>query len=420
MVNSIIGSGIFGLPSGVGGLLGPVSPWAVLAAGAAMAIIIACFAEVASQFTETGGAYIYAQAAFGRLIGIEVGWLLLVGQIAAPAASANLFVNYLGEFCPQVMTPVPRSVILTLLIGVLALVNYRGVRGAARISNFFTAAKLIPLAIVVIAGSVYLLHPHTAPAPVSLPFAARAWLKAVFLMFFAYGGFETGLAPMGEAKDPRRDSAFALFAALVTCALIYTAIQWIVVGVLPEAAHSDRPLADAARIIIGPGGAALVAIGALISTYGYLSAKVLAMPRVSFALAERGDFPSMLGAIHPRFFTPYVSILFFSFMVWLLALFGSFSWNVTLSVFARLFYYGVVCAALPMLRKKHPNWARARVSGGPVFAAFGVVICLTLMTQINLSGSLILAAVIVAAFFNWAWVRRRNSFALPERPTTPL
>ncbi len=168
------------------------------------------------------------------------------------------------------------------------------------------------------------------------------WLKAVLLLVFAYGGFETALAPMGEAKDPRRDAPFALFAALVVCTVTYALIQWVVVGVLPDAAHSQRPLADVARVAVGSVGAALVAVGALISFYGYLSAKILGMPRVTFALAEQGDFPKAFAAIHPRFHTPYVSILVFSALVWVFALSGEFKWNVTLSAVARLLYYARV------------------------------------------------------------------------------
>ena len=115
-INSVIGSGIFGLPSTVAGYLGTRSTVAVLIAGAAMAIIMACFAEVASQFSEAGGPYLYARTAFGRLIGILVGWTLYLAQTAAPAANANLFVVYLAEFWPRVKEPWPRFLILTLLV----------------------------------------------------------------------------------------------------------------------------------------------------------------------------------------------------------------------------------------------------------------------------------------------------------------
>ncbi|MGZ4731277.1 MAG: APC family permease, partial [Terriglobales bacterium] len=162
VVNSIIGSGIFGLPADVARLIGRASPWAVLLAGAAAGVIMACFAEVASQFTQAGGPYLYARAAFGRFVGIEMGWMLWLVRLAAPAATSNLFVIYCGEFWPHAKEPLPRFLILTFLYGVLTLINYRGVRASTQVSNVFTVAKLVPLFLVAIAGSFYLLAGHKA------------------------------------------------------------------------------------------------------------------------------------------------------------------------------------------------------------------------------------------------------------------
>jgi amino acid transporter len=409
VVNSIIGSGVFGLPSTVAGYLGKFSPMAVLLAGIGMGVIFGCFAEVASHFQQAGGPYLYARAAFGRAMGIQIAWLLFLGQVAAPAANANLFVIYLGEFWPHARDPLPRALILTILVGVLAFINVRGVRAGTQVSNFFTAAKLVPL-FAVIAMGLFVLHAHSAAASPAAPaiVSTGQWLKAVLLLVFAYGGFETALAPMGEAKDPRRDAPFALFTALVVCTILYALIQWVVVGVLPDAAHSVRPLADVARVAVGSMGAALVAIGALISFYGYLSAKILAMPRVTFALAEQGDFPQAFAAIHPRFHTPYVSILVFAALVWAFALTGEFKWNVTLSAVARLLYYAVCCAALPVLRRKQPGNARFHLPAGNFFAGVAVLMCAALVTQVDRSQSLIVGATIALALLNWAAVTRRN------------
>jgi amino acid transporter len=408
VVNSIIGSGIFGLPSTVAGLIGSYSPYAVLAAGAGMSVVIACFAEVASRFHQAGGPYLYARVAFGRLMGIETAWMLWLGQVSAPAAHANLFVIYLGEFFPHAKDPWPRAIILTLLVGVLTSINIRSVRGGIQVSNLFTAAKLVPLFGVIVLG-LYVLQSHhwtVATAPVTAN--TSQWLKAMLLLVFAYGGFETALAPMSEAKNPRRDAPFALFMALLLCTGIYALVQYVVVGVLPDAAHSARPLADVARLAAGPIGAGLVAVGALISVYGYLSAKILAMPRVPFALAEQGDFPKAFAKVHSRYRTPYVSILVFAAMVWALALVGDFKWNVTLSAVARLIYYGVGCAALPVLRRKQPKGANAmfHLPAGNFLAVLGVILCLILVTRVDFGQSLILVATIALAFVNWGIVAR--------------
>ena len=407
VVNSVIGSGVFGLPSTVAGLLGNFSPMAVLLAGAGMGVIFGCFAEVASRFRQAGGPYLYARAAFGRGMGIQMAWMLLLGQAAAPAANANLFVIYLGEFWPHARDPLPRALILTLLVGVLALINVRGVRAGTQVSNFFTAAKLLPL-FAVIGMGLFMMHAYSGRISPAAPAALTTaqWLRAVLLLVFAYGGFETALAPMGEAKDPRRDAPFALFAALLACTVIYALIQWVVVGVLPDAAHSERPLADVARIAVGSFGAALVAVGALISFYGYLSAKILGMPRVTFALAEQGDFPEVFAAVHPRFHTPYVSILVFAALVWVFALSGEFKWNVTLSAVARLLYYGVCCAGLPVLRRKQIGNAGFCLPVGNFFAGLAVFICAALVTRVDFGQSLILLATIAIGLLNWVAVRK--------------
>jgi basic amino acid/polyamine antiporter, APA family len=406
VVNSIIGSGVFGLPSTVAALVGNSSPYAVLAAGAGMCVIIGCFAEVASRFQQAGGPYLYARVAFGRLMGIQTAWMLWLGQVSAPAANANLFVIYVVQFWPHAKAPLPRAFILTMLVGLLTFINIRGVRGGTLVSNLFTAAKLVPLFAVIILG-LALMHDHNwhiASANTASPNPGQ-WMKALLLLVFAYGGFETALAPMSEARNPRRDAPFALFMALLLCTGIYALIQWVVIGVLPNAMHSERPLADVAQLAVGPIGSALVAVGALVCLYGYLSAKILAMPRVQFALAEQGDFPKAFAAVHRRFHTPYVSILVFAALVWGFALVGEFKWNVTLSAVARLLYYAVGCAALPVLRRKHLDGALFRLPAGNFIAILGVVLCLVLVTQVDFGQSLILVATIGLAFLNWVAVR---------------
>src|SRR5271169_6029729 len=110
-VNSILGSGIFGLPAVIAAVLGNLSPWAVLLAGAAMGVIVSCYGEVASQFDETGGTYLYVRHAFGRFAGLQVGWMSLLSRFTACAAAANLLVVYLSEFWPAAPHAIPRFMI---------------------------------------------------------------------------------------------------------------------------------------------------------------------------------------------------------------------------------------------------------------------------------------------------------------------
>lgn len=405
VINSIIGSGIFGLPSVVAGLVGNASVLAYLIAAAGMGIIMACFAEVASQFGESGGPYLYARKAFGLFVGLQMGWMALLVRLTAAGANANLFVDYLAEFWPAATAPIPRISILTLIIGGLAAVNYYGVRTGAQASNIFAVAKLLPLAVFIAAGLFFfggsVQSYHAASTQTD-------WSKALLLLAFAYGGFEAALIPFGEVKNPRRDAPFALFTALIIITLVYILIQLVVMNALPSPQETNKPLAEAARIFLGAGGAGLMSVGAMISVYGYLSSATLNTPRLTFALGEKGDFPRFFGAIHQRFRTPHVSIVIFALLVWALAVWGSFQWNATLSAVARLLTYAIVCGALIRFRTLDPSVDAFRLPAGTIFAFAGIAFSLFLFTGMGFGEVVALLLTIGVASLNW-FARRKMS-----------
>src|SRR5260370_5039686 len=159
---------------------------------------------------------------------------------------------------------------------------------------------------------------------------------------------------------------------------------------------------------MGPAGAALISAGALISVYGYISANMLTGPRGLSALADRGEFPVWFAAVHRGFRTPYCSIVAFALLLWGFSQFASFSWNVTLSAVARLFFYAAVCVAVPVLRRVQPAAAVFRVPGGVLVPILGVAICAVLVTRVDFSKSLILLATVCAAWPNGLVVRGRR------------
>jgi len=403
VLNATIGSGIFGLPSVVSAQMGRAAPWAYLVAAAGVGVIMACFAEVGSRFREAGGPYLYAREAFGRFAGIQVAWVAWLVRLTAAAANANLFVIYLAEFWPAASERLPRLLILTLLVGFLAAVNYRGVKSGARVSNFFIVAKLLPLTLFALLGLIFLRAGATASPSSASP---GAWLDAVLVLVFAYGGFEAALFPMGEAKDPRRDVPFALFTGLAVMTVLYTLVQIGVQAGLAAPQTTDRPLAAAAAGIVGAWGAVLMTVGALVSVYGYLGSMMLNVPRLTFALAERADFPPFFARVHPRFRTPHISIVAFALMVWGLAVAGTFRWNVTLSAVARLFTYAPTCAAVLAFRKKRPDQAAFLMPAGKLAAVLGVAFSLMLVTRMGWSELMIVAVTFALASLNWIWARR--------------
>jgi APA family basic amino acid/polyamine antiporter len=406
VVNSIIGGGIFGLPSVVSGRVGRLAPLAYIVAGAGMAIIAGCLSEVASQFHEAGGPYLYARETLGRFCGIQIAWMTWLSRIAAASGTANLFITYLGQIFPRATQPAYRISILTLLVGILAALNYIGVKSGARVSDFFTATKVLLLVIFVGAGLWWIaVHGAVSPTPLSHAVEAKDWLEAVLVLVYAYGGFEAVLLATAEMRDPRRDAPVALLVGIGAVAVIYMLVQVVVSGTLPDPASSQRPIAESGGRILGQGAAAAIAIGALLSIYGYLSANMLHTPRLTFALAERGDFPRILARIHKRFRTPHISILLYTALLLAFALAGNFRWNITLSAIARLFTYSSVAVALLVLRKRTPEASAFRLPAGKPLARVAILFCVVLLVRTPLSNSMVVLVTIAVAAANWAIVR---------------
>jgi amino acid transporter len=409
MLNTMIGASIFGLPSLIAARLGRRSPIAYFVALVGVAVIAACLAEVASYFQQAGGPYLYAREAFGQFVGIQIGWLTWLSRISACSGVANLFITYLTAFVPAARAPLMRVGILAVLIGFLAGVNYRGVADGKWLSNFFTITKVLLLTLFIVAGLAALaLHPEIRVTPAAVPARAGDWFAAVLLMVYAYGGFEAALFASGEASNPRKDAPVALAIALVTATLLYVAVQYVVIYTLANPAATTKPAVDAARQFLGPLGVSLVATGTLVSVYGYLSANMLHTPRVTFAMGERGDFPAFFAAIHSRFRTPHISILAFAALLLVFSVAGDFRWSATLSAVARLFMYGAVAAALPVLRRQKPGGAAFRLPGGTVFAVLALIFTGLLLTTVHWGEGVVVLGTFAVAAANWFWVRKKE------------
>jgi APA family basic amino acid/polyamine antiporter len=170
---------------------------------------------------------------------------------------------------------------------------------------------------------------------------------------------------------------------------------------------------------MGPKGGMLLGLAALTSIAGNLSAITLVGPRLTYALAEDGLLPSWLGAVHPRYKTPYLSILLFAALTLTLSLRGSFVGMLKISAVARLIPYVLTCLALPVLRKKHPqDVKRFRLKGGPVIPILAVVLSAWLLTQ-SPARDLLSAAVALAAgyvFYIATLLYRRRKVRLVSTP----
>jgi len=374
VVNGVIGAGIFGIPSGAAERLGPWSPLAFVLAALGIYLVVFCFAEVGSRYEESGGPYLYAREAFGAHVGFQVGWLHIWTRLLSAAAILDVFVRYLGTVVPWASTTVGRAVVMTTVVGFVTLLNVWGVRQTVWAVNAVTIAKLLPLVGLVLLGLLQVRGDVLATQTVTAP----RWADALLFVIFAYGGFESGIVAASETRDPRKDHGFALVASFAIVTLVYCLVQLVVVGVLPRARETQTPVAGALAVLVGPGGAVLGSIAAMISGYGWLMSFALMVPRIGFAMATRHELPAPLALVHPRFRTPWVSIVVVSLAGLALALAGTFENAANLSVVTRLCIYVLVCAALPVLRRRRGD-APFRLSAGPWVAGAGMLFCLWLL-----------------------------------------
>lgn len=402
VINGVIGSSIFGMPAVLAGLTGAWSPVTALLGGLGILAILLCHAEVASRFKEAGGTYLYAREAFGRGVGFQAGWLSFWIRVTSMAANLNVFVDYLAQLVPAAGAPAGRAVTMCAVTALVTALNVLGVRQGSRTVDAFTVAKLLPLVLLAALGVPRIRAEVLATQAVAAP----DWTQAVLLLVFAYGGFEAALIPASEAKDPRRDSAFALLVALAVIASVYALVQLAVVGLVPHAASVRAPVAAAFAVLMGAGGATFASVAAMTSTYGWTVGATLATPRILYSMAERAELPAALARVHPRFRTPDVAIYAFAAGGLAFGLGGGFAANATISAIVRLVTYALVCGSLLVFRRRQGLEAPGfRVPAGAGVAVAGMGFCAWLLSTRTFTQAWILLAIMAVGWGLWAATR---------------
>ena len=407
VINGIIGAGIFGLPGEAARLAGDFSPWVFLLCAALVLPVMLSFAELASHFDGTGGPVRYAGSAFGPFAGFQAGWAYYVARLTAFSANAVLLVGAIGYFWPAAEEPGVRLALLFVVVSGLALVTVAGTRNAMGTLAALTVLKFVPLVALVAFGLTRM--PQQVLAHVSLVPPPEASIgAALLLVFYAFVGFESGLVPAGEARDPRRDMPRALLWALGVVSVLYFALQAISVAALPGLALSARPLVEVGDRLLGPAGALMVLAGMTASIGGNLAGALFSTPRVTYALGLEGSLPAWFARVSPRFGTPAVSIMVFAAAAFLLGAGGSFAWLAGLSVLTRVLIYIGCIAALPVLRRRDAGTPGVfRLPGGLLLPALAIFVCLGLLTQVRAADVVATALLLGVGSLLYLFARRR-------------
>lgn len=337
-------------------------------------------------------------------------WL---ARVASVASLSNGFAQALTFLWPSAGAGTPRVLVITLPLIFFAWVNVVGVQYGARLAVGLTVAKILPLLFFVAIGIFAVDWSLVFPVP--LP-ATGGLGEAAVLLLFAYAGFENTAAAAGEFKNPRRDVPFALMTMIVVVTLLYTLVQLVALGTLPDLASRQEgaPLADAATLLVGAWAGLVMTLGAAISIEGNAGNTMFAGPRYLFALARDGFGPRALARVHPRYRTPAPAIITQGVLAAALALSGSFVQLAMLSIVARLATYIGTAAAVPVLRRKFGQRDDAVVlPGGPTIPVLALLLCLAFLASATVGN---LVAGLVGLVVGIAIYALRRPTDQPEAP----
>ncbi|MDX1404225.1 MAG: APC family permease [Woeseiaceae bacterium] len=408
-VNSVIGAGIFALPAAVTSRAGELAPWLFLGVGVLIITVVLTFAELASYFKTSGGPVLFTTTAFGPLTGFATGWLLFISRMAAFAANSTVMAIYLGAIWPWFGDGIGRFLLITFVVGSLTYVNYIGVRKGVNTMGVLTILKIVPLLLLIVLGLQHVsgdtLFPETMPTIDDLG-------GTMLLLIYAFVGFESVTIVSGESKQPKITVPSALVKTVVFIGIFYFLVVLSYISVLPDSGSSGATLIDVGTQLMGAAGTVLITFAAFFSIGGNLSSIMLAVPRMSFALAKQRLLPKWFGKVHEQYSTPSNSILFLGALGLAFALSGTFEYLAVASSLTRLIGYVLCIAALPVIKNRATESQRAEayaLRGGYTVPAAAMILCLWILAQSSLDAWLVTGGLLAAGLVLYALAGKRRS-----------
>lgn len=366
VVNISISSGIFILPALIAAILGSASIVAYILCGLMLLLIALCYAEVGSRITTSGGAYIYIQKAFGSYFGFLANGILWFGVgVLVVAAILNGIADMLSIPFPIFGIWMYRVLFFFIVLGLIAVINIRGVKEGVATVKWLTLIKIIPLLAVVLAG---LFNLKTANLQWQYFPTLDKLGEASLILFFGFAGGETVLNISGEMKNPNRTGPLGLVIGVVSVVVFYCLIQIVAQGVLGNALVNNKkaPIAAVANQLFGSWSVTLLVSCAIVAMIGCLNSIALVFPRVLFAGSKDGLLPTFLSTLHKKYETPAWAIIAFTTIAFIMAISGGYKQLIVLvTISSLLLNLGVVIVAIKCRLQSTPaNAAAFTLPGG--------------------------------------------------------
>lgn len=396
LIGIAIGAGIYSTPQIIAGYLGSFKPILLLWLLAGVFVFISglIYAELGTRLPNTGGEYVYISRCFGPYAGFIFGWAqLFIIRTYAAAGLALIAADYLGYFVE--LNKFSKLLTALAVIILFGLLNYVGIHRASLFQKLSTVLKVGGLLSIVVIGFIFSggqenLLGSTAPVEGNLG-PIGSVVAAMMLIIFSHTGWERIGYSAGEMKNPKRVIPLSLIIGIILIVLLYALTNMTYHRTLGMQGMRESTIvaSDVMTLLIGPIGAAYIAVLVIISTTGSINGTMMTATRVYYAMARDGLFFNWLDFIHPRFRTPSRAVVVHC--VWagaILFLRGTFEAIASGMVFAILIFYGLSTLSLFKMRKEN--------MGGPDIFRVPLYPVLPILSLVMIIGLIVLRAV-----FEW-------------------